>query len=166
MFAWAGSHDLDVCQALCKQLCASPLIVRQPPWSLSFQCCVTLKFHTFMTHKELKSCRSQVLFFSRLLADVCGRTVPRVKVLAVHSRVTLFALGCCMTASIPGYLYYIKASPWHSDWAITGADPYDPSTCNDHLLRLLLVVVPQITGLSHQVMEIAGPQSHQCGGVR
>ena len=63
----------------------------------------------------------QVLFFSRLLADVCGRTIPRVKRLAVHSRMTLFGLGCFMTASIPAYLYYIKASPWHSDWAITGA---------------------------------------------
>ena len=125
-----------------------------------------LMFYTFMTHKELILCRSQVLFFSRLLADVCGRTVPRVKVLAVHSRMTLFALGCFMTASIPGYLFYIKASPWHSDWAITGAVyPYDPSTCDDHLLRLLSIVVPQITGLSHQVTESAGPQWHQCGGA-
>lgn len=73
-----------------------------------------------------------MLFFSRLLADVCGRTVPRVKVLAVYSPMTLFALGCFMTASIPGYLYYIKALPWHSDWAITGADPYDPPTYDDH----------------------------------
>lgn len=62
----------------------------------------------------------QVLFFSRLLADVCGRTIPRVKRLAVHSRMTLFGLGCFMTASIPAYLYYIRASPWHSDWAIIG----------------------------------------------
>ena len=62
----------------------------------------------------------QVLFFSRLLADVCGRTIPRVKRLAVHSRMTLFGLGCFMTASISAYLYYIRASPWHSDWAITG----------------------------------------------
>lgn len=63
---------------------------------------------------------SQVLFFSRLLADVCGRTIPRVKRLALHSRMSLFALGCFMTASIPGYLYYIQSSPWHNDWAIIG----------------------------------------------
>ena len=65
----------------------------------------------------------QVLFFLRLLADVCGRTVPRVKRLAVTSARPLFGLGCFMTASIPVYLYYIRASPWHNDWAIIGAPP-------------------------------------------
>ena len=70
----------------------------------------------------------QVLFFSRLLADVCGRTIPRVKRLAVHSRMTLLGLGCFMTASIPAYLYYIRASPWHNDWAITGAHVASSST--------------------------------------
>ena len=62
----------------------------------------------------------QVLFFSRLAADVTGRTSPRLKLLATRSPYLLFSFGLLMTASIPGYLWYIKASPWHNDWAITG----------------------------------------------
>jgi hypothetical protein len=65
--------------------------------------------------------RTQVLFFSRLAADVCGRTLPRLKRLAVRSRYLLLGFGMLMSASIPGFLWYIRASPWHNDWAVTGA---------------------------------------------
>lgn len=61
-----------------------------------------------------------MLFFSRLAADVCGRTLPRVKRLVVRSRYVLFSFGLIMSGSIPGFLWYIKASPWHNDWAVTG----------------------------------------------
>ncbi|BDA46393.1 hypothetical protein COCOBI_08-4860 [Coccomyxa sp. Obi] len=63
---------------------------------------------------------AKVLFFSRLAADVCGRTLPRLKRLAVRSRYVLFSFGLIMTASIPGYLYYIKQTAWHNDWLIIG----------------------------------------------
>ena len=62
----------------------------------------------------------QVLFFARLAADVCGRTLPRVKRLAVKSRYVLFSFGLIMTVSIPGYLYYIKQTAWHNDWFVIG----------------------------------------------
>lgn len=64
----------------------------------------------------------QVLFFSRLAADVCGRTLPRLKRLAVRSRYVLFSFGLFMTLSVPGYLYYIKQTAWHNDWLIIGED--------------------------------------------
>ncbi|KAK9906401.1 hypothetical protein WJX75_001248 [Coccomyxa subellipsoidea] len=62
----------------------------------------------------------KVLFFSRLAADVCGRTLPRVKRLAIKSCYVLFSFGLIMTVSIPGYLYYIKQTAWHNDWFVIG----------------------------------------------
>ena len=61
-----------------------------------------------------------MLFFSRLAADVAGRTAPRMKALAPRSPLLLFCFGLLMTGSIPAYLYYIKQRAWHNDWAITG----------------------------------------------
>ncbi len=118
-----GRNGLDIsAKPTVRSFMQVPCSYASTPEAHIFMCHLVMQ--TFMICMKERLCQSQVLFFSRLLADVCGRTVPRVRALAVHSRMSLFALGCFMTASIPGYLYYIKASSWHSDWAITGTDPH------------------------------------------
>ena len=85
--------------------------------------CLLSKFHMVLLEKPQFFQNEQVLFFSRLAADVTGRTSPRIRLLAARSPRLLFAFGLLMTASIPGYLWYIKASPWRNDWAVTGEPP-------------------------------------------
>ncbi len=77
-----------------------------------------------------------MLFFSRLAADVCGRTAPRIRALTPRSPRLLFFLGLLMTGSIPGYLYYIKQDAWHNDWAVTGAQqPHLPDFFPSNLMQ-------------------------------
>lgn len=63
---------------------------------------------------------AQVLFFTRLFADVAGRSTPRVKRLAVTSLYSLLGLSCLLVAGLPFFFVYIKLLHWHNDFLVTG----------------------------------------------
>ena len=51
-----------------------------------------------------------------------GRTLPRLRRVAVATPSVLLAMGVFMIAAIPPYFAYCKAGDaYHSDYAITGA---------------------------------------------
>ena len=64
----------------------------------------------------------QVLFFSRLFADVGGRMAPRMRSCALRSPGMLLALACLATAAIPLFFVYLKLR-WHSDLLMVGEAP-------------------------------------------
>ncbi|KAK9817758.1 hypothetical protein WJX72_001709 [[Myrmecia] bisecta] len=63
----------------------------------------------------------KVLFFARLFADVAGRTLPRIKRLAIRSPYLLLALGLTKACVCPVFFLYLKSGDsWHNDYLAVG----------------------------------------------
>ena len=63
----------------------------------------------------------QVLFFSTILANLAGRTLPKWKQFAVRSPLFLMYLGFLKLALAPLCFLYLKSSDrWHNDAGATG----------------------------------------------
>lgn len=62
----------------------------------------------------------QVLFFTRLFADVGGRSTPRIRALALTSQSSLLTLASLALTTLPGFFVYIKILHWHNDFLVTG----------------------------------------------
>lgn len=69
----------------------------------------------------------QVLFFSTIIANLIGRTLPKWKAFAIESPTFLMYLGFIKLAAAPLSFVYLKSGvQWHSDIAATGE-------CVEHL---------------------------------
>lgn len=63
----------------------------------------------------------QVLFFSTILANLVGRTLPKWKVFAITSPTFLMYLGFVKLAAAPLCFVYLKSPDrWHSDIGAAG----------------------------------------------
>ena len=63
----------------------------------------------------------QVLFFSTIIANLVGRTLPKWKMFAIKSPTFLMYLGFVKLAAAPLCFVYLKSSDrWHSDAGATG----------------------------------------------
>ena len=66
-------------------------------------------------------CGVQVLFFSTILANLVGRTLPKWKAFAITSPTFLMYLGFVKLAAAPICFVYLKSpDSWHSDVGATG----------------------------------------------
>ena len=66
-------------------------------------------------------CGLQVLFFSTILANLVGRTLPKWKTFAITSPTLLMNLSFVKLAAAPLCFVYLKSSDrWHSDIAAAG----------------------------------------------
>lgn len=63
----------------------------------------------------------QVLFFSTIIANLVGRTLPKWKMFAIKSPTFLMYLGFVKLAAAPLCFVYLKSSNrWHSDAGAAG----------------------------------------------
>ncbi len=63
----------------------------------------------------------QVLFFSTIIANLVGRTLPKWKTFAIKSPTFLMYLGFVKLAAAPLCFVYLKSGDqWHSDAGATG----------------------------------------------
>lgn len=68
-----------------------------------------------------RSTMLQVLFFSTILANLAGRTLPKWKQFAVQSPFFLMYLGFLKLALAPVCFLYLKSGDrWHNDAAAAG----------------------------------------------
>ena len=73
-------------------------------------------------------CWMQVLFFSTILANLVGRTLPKWKAFAITTPSLLMYLGFVKVAAAPLCFVYLKSSDgWHSDIAAAGKP--QPQSC-------------------------------------
>ena len=71
------------------------------------------------------ACAMQVLFFSTIIANLVGRTLPKWKMFAIKSPTFLMYLGFVKLAAAPLCFVYLKSSDrWHSDAGATGEHPF------------------------------------------
>ncbi|KAL4440645.1 hypothetical protein ABPG77_000354 [Micractinium sp. CCAP 211/92] len=150
---------------------ALPLIWA-PLTALGLSSTVALTLFPFFTYVPtsglLGESLPQVLFFARIFADVLGRFLPRLSLLAAESPLTPLAAAGAKLAGVPILLLYIKSPDrLHSDvfavllvaavWLLGG---YINTMANMMAPRL---VPPQLKGAAAGAMAIAYQVAHFVG---
>ncbi|GFH13152.1 uncharacterized protein HaLaN_08983, partial [Haematococcus lacustris] len=109
----------------------------------------------------------QVLFFTRIFADLAGRFAPRCKALLVHSPALLLTMALTKVAIGVGFFFYVKAlDRFHHDllsvsivvvlWSLGGyintcANILAPHLVEDHLVSRASALLALVFQVAHFV---------------
>ena len=87
-------------------------------WTFFAWCQTNIWMYTLLSPSGMAM---QVLFFSTIIANLVGRTLPKWKMFAIKSPTFLMYLGFVKLAAAPLCFVYLKSSDrWHSDAGASG----------------------------------------------